>query len=77
MGGLLLKILGVETEGGAGIDSLGFNFLNLGPLPFMLILAAILIGLTVFLYMKELETLNRRLRLILAGLRIIIILFLL
>jgi Ca2+/Na+ antiporter len=77
MGELILKILGVNAEGGAGIDSIGFNFMNKGPAVWIIILALLLSGFVVFLYLKEIESVSRRLRLALAAIRIVIIFFLL
>jgi len=77
MGELILRIFGIKAEGGAGIDSFGFNLLNQGAIYWVLPLGLILAAFVLILYIKDLETVRLRTRLILAGLRIFIILFLL
>ena len=77
MGELILKILGVNTEGGSGIDSLGFTLLNKAYLYPVLILGLILSIGIIYLYLIELESVTRRIKMILASIRIIVILFLL
>ena len=77
MGELILKILGISAEGGAGVDSFGFNLMNQGAVFWIIPFALVLSVFVVLLYIWELQTVRLRIRILLAVLRVLIILFLL
>ena len=77
MGDFFLKIIGISTESGSGIDSFGFNLMNRGALYWVLPLGLILFALIILLYIRELQTVRLRVRLVLAALRLAALFFIL